>query len=76
MRLAIALAVLSTACARQVRRPPIPDVASELDREIVRVDLLAGQHMADTQLHAQATAYVLAKAQRRASASRVARRTP
>ncbi len=63
-------------CSSRPERTPVPDVAGELARNVQRVDLLAAQHMADVQLHAQATAYVLARAQRRASAIRVARRSP
>jgi len=72
VRSALALALL-LACSAPPRGP-VPTVAADLEREVARVDLLAARVMVDAQLHAQATAHVLDKAQRRSM--RVARRSP
>jgi hypothetical protein len=69
-----ALPVLALLACSPPSRPPVPDVAGELAREAARVDLLAARMLVDAQLHAQATAHVLDKAQRRSM--RIARRNP
>jgi hypothetical protein len=60
---AAALALL-VACAPEPR-PPVPDALGPAAALAPRVDLLAARHMADAELHAQATAYVISKAQKR-----------
>lgn len=80
MTRAAAIAVLvMLACAPP--RPPLPRIdQGALARDVERVDLLAARLMADADLHAQATAYVLGKVQRdrerAARTFRVARRSP
>ncbi len=64
-----ALALL-VACSAPPR-PPLPRVnEAALKRNEEGVDLLAARHMVDAELHANATAFVLQKAQRRAMARR------
>lgn len=76
MTRAVAIAVVALLACRRPVRPSVPDVAGELEHQVERVDLVAARVMVDAQLHAQATAYVLEKAQRRSATVRVARRGP
>ena len=70
--LALELLLALTRCARPAPRPPVPEVAGELERNVARVDLLAARQMEDAKLHAQATEYVLRKSLARAAGVRVA----